>query len=158
MSVDIERARRKDEAIRASFRFELLLAVKHHTRRLFITGFQNSRSAVSISVTIFVMIARPPVSNKDIDDVCCMIKTDKHVTYHEIQASLGIGISQIQSMLHKHLNMKKPCSQWILHNLTEAQKTDRALGAVPCLADALQNQDCANFGSGTASYYVDLID
>ncbi|GBP37957.1 hypothetical protein EVAR_84944_1 [Eumeta japonica] len=53
-----------------------------------------------------------------------MIETDRHVIYHEIRASLGIGVSQAQSILHKHLGMKKLCSRWILHNFTEAQKTD----------------------------------
>ncbi|GBP16974.1 hypothetical protein EVAR_101989_1 [Eumeta japonica] len=44
---------------RASLGFELLLAMKHHARRLFIISFQNSSLDVSISVTNFVMIARP---------------------------------------------------------------------------------------------------
>ncbi|GBP57082.1 hypothetical protein EVAR_36749_1 [Eumeta japonica] len=37
-----------------------------------------------------------------------MIERDKDVTYYEIRASLGIGMSQIQSILYKHLGMKKP--------------------------------------------------
>ncbi|GBP39421.1 hypothetical protein EVAR_95873_1 [Eumeta japonica] len=44
----------------SSLGFELLLALKHHTRRLFISGLQNSRVVVSISVTDFVMVSRPP--------------------------------------------------------------------------------------------------
>ncbi|GBP39869.1 Cyclin-dependent kinase 2-associated protein 1 [Eumeta japonica] len=36
------------------------------------------------------------VSNKNIDTVCIMIEIGRHVTYHEIRASLGIGMSQIQ--------------------------------------------------------------
>ncbi|GBP77876.1 hypothetical protein EVAR_54041_1 [Eumeta japonica] len=53
-----------------------------------------------------------------------MIETDNHVTYHDIRAALVIGMSQIQLILHKHLGMKKLCSWWIAHNLTEAQKRD----------------------------------
>ncbi|GBP59767.1 Mariner Mos1 transposase [Eumeta japonica] len=34
-------------------------------------------------------------------------------------------MSQIQSILHKHLDMCKLCSRWIPHNFTYAQKTDR---------------------------------
>ncbi|GBP55371.1 hypothetical protein EVAR_31891_1 [Eumeta japonica] len=37
---------------------------------------------------------------------------------------LGIDTSQIKLKLHKHLGMKKLCSRWIPHNLTEAQITD----------------------------------
>ncbi|GBP48900.1 hypothetical protein EVAR_98084_1 [Eumeta japonica] len=64
------------------------------------------------------------VNNKNIDAVRRVIKTDRHVNYHEIWASLGLDMSQMQSILHKHLGMKKLCSRWIPHNLTEAQKTD----------------------------------
>ncbi|GBP28425.1 Putative uncharacterized protein FLJ37770 [Eumeta japonica] len=65
------------------------------------------------------------VKNKNKDAVRCMIKTNRHVTYDKVQALLGIGISQRQSILHKHLAMKKLCPWWIPHNLTETQKTGR---------------------------------
>ncbi|GBP26622.1 hypothetical protein EVAR_18259_1 [Eumeta japonica] len=64
------------------------------------------------------------VNNKNINAVRCMNETGRYVTYGEIRASLGIDWSQIQSILQKHLGMKKLCSRWIPHNLTEAQKTD----------------------------------
>ncbi|GBP77329.1 hypothetical protein EVAR_38147_1 [Eumeta japonica] len=41
--------------------FELLLALKHNARRLFIIGLQNSSAVVSVSVTNVVMVARPPL-------------------------------------------------------------------------------------------------
>ncbi|GBP90377.1 hypothetical protein EVAR_67458_1 [Eumeta japonica] len=63
------------------------------------------------------------VNKKSIDAVRYII--ERQVPYHEIRASLGIGMSQIQSIPHKDLGMTKLCSQWISHNLTEAQKTDR---------------------------------
>ncbi|GBP49506.1 hypothetical protein EVAR_45482_1 [Eumeta japonica] len=69
---------------RASLGFELLLAMKQHARRIFIISLQHSNAVVSISVTNFVMVARPPsVDNKDIDAVPLMIETS-HLTYHEI--------------------------------------------------------------------------
>ncbi|GBP36134.1 hypothetical protein EVAR_4278_1 [Eumeta japonica] len=43
------------------------------------------------------------VNNKSIDGVRRMIKIDRHVICDEIQAFLGIDMSQIQSILHKHL-------------------------------------------------------
>ncbi|GBP20577.1 hypothetical protein EVAR_93691_1 [Eumeta japonica] len=58
-------------------------------------------------------------NNKNIDAVRCMTDIDRHVTYHEIRASLDIGMSQIQSILHKHLGTKKLCSRWIPHNLAK---------------------------------------
>ncbi|GBP42010.1 Protein aurora borealis [Eumeta japonica] len=67
------------------------------------------------------------VNNKTIDAVRRIIKTERLVTYHDMQTSLGIGMSQIQSLLHKKMGMKKLCSWWIPHNLTEAQKTDRVM-------------------------------
>ncbi|GBP65653.1 hypothetical protein EVAR_53462_1 [Eumeta japonica] len=76
---------------------------------------ENS-NVVSISVTHFVTVARPPVNDKNIDAVRSMVETDRHVTYHEIRASLRVGMSNIQSILQKHLGMKKLCSQWIPHN------------------------------------------
>ncbi|GBP79700.1 hypothetical protein EVAR_55836_1 [Eumeta japonica] len=65
------------------------------------------------------------VNKENIDAVRTMIKTGRHVTCHEIRESLGISINQIQSILHKQLDIKKLCSPWIPHNLTEAQKTNR---------------------------------
>ncbi|GBP49077.1 hypothetical protein EVAR_81638_1 [Eumeta japonica] len=65
------------------------------------------------------------VNNKNFDIVACVIETDRHVTYHEIRASLGMDTSQIHAILHKHLGTKKLHSRWIPHNSTEAQKTGR---------------------------------
>ncbi|GBP73718.1 hypothetical protein EVAR_103180_1 [Eumeta japonica] len=59
------------------------------------------------------------------DAVLPMIETDIHVTYHEIRAYSNIGMSQIRSILRKHLGAKNLCSRWISHNLTEVRKTDR---------------------------------
>ncbi|GBP31938.1 hypothetical protein EVAR_18477_1 [Eumeta japonica] len=65
------------------------------------------------------------VNNKNIDAVRRMIETNRRVTFHEIRASLGMGMSQIQSIVHKHLAVKKLCSWWTSRGLTKAQKTDR---------------------------------
>ncbi|GBP40904.1 Histone-lysine N-methyltransferase SETMAR [Eumeta japonica] len=65
------------------------------------------------------------VNNKNIDAVRRMIETDNYVTYRGVWASLGMGMNRIQSMLHKHLGMRKLCSRWIPHKLTKAQKMDR---------------------------------
>ena len=53
-----------------------------------------------------------------------MIERDQYITYREIQASLGINMKAIHD-LHDHLSVRKLCSHWIPHNLTEAQKQAR---------------------------------
>ncbi|GBP43560.1 Histone-lysine N-methyltransferase SETMAR [Eumeta japonica] len=83
------------------------------------------RGRVNFSEEFRIGCPSTVVNNKDIDIARYMIETDRHVTYHGIRASLGIGMNQIQSILHKHLSMKKQCSWWIPYNLTEAQKRDR---------------------------------
>ena len=59
---------------------------------------------------------------ENIDVVRELIMQDHHVTYREIEASLGISSTSIHSILHEHLAAKKICSRRILHNLTFAQK------------------------------------
>ena len=54
-----------------------------------------------------------------------MIKEDRRVTYCEIEASCGISKTAIQSILHKHFAVKKICSRWIPHDLTQDQKDAR---------------------------------
>ncbi|GFT62367.1 hypothetical protein NPIL_589351 [Nephila pilipes] len=54
-----------------------------------------------------------------------LIKQDRHVTYREIEASLDISMTSINKILHEHLSVRKICSRWIPHNLTNAQKKAR---------------------------------
>ena len=54
-----------------------------------------------------------------------LIMQDRHVTYREKKAFLGISSTSIHSILHEHLAVKKICSRWILHNLTNAQNKVR---------------------------------
>jgi len=62
---------------------------------------------------------------KNIDAVRELIKQDRHMTYHEIEASLDISMTSIYKILHEYLAVKKICSRWIPHNLTIAQKKAR---------------------------------
>jgi len=61
----------------------------------------------------------------NIDAVHEMIERDRHITYREIQAYLGIDMKAMHTILHDHLSIRKLCSRWIPHNLTEAQKQAR---------------------------------
>ena len=61
----------------------------------------------------------------NVDAVREMIERDQHITYREIQTSLGIDMKAIHTILHDHLSVRKLCSCWIPHNLIEAQKQAR---------------------------------
>lgn len=61
----------------------------------------------------------------NIDAVRNLIMEDRHVTYREIESSLGISSTSVKSILHEHLSVKKICSRWIPHNLKTAQKEAR---------------------------------
>ncbi|GBP36038.1 hypothetical protein EVAR_29168_1 [Eumeta japonica] len=87
------------------------------------TEFKRSR--VNLSDELYDGRPSTAVNNKNNDAVCRMMETDRHVTIHEIRSFLGISMSQIQSILHKHLGMKKLSTWWIPLNLNGAQKTDR---------------------------------
>ena len=51
-----------------------------------------------------------------------LILQDRHVTYREIESTLGISGTSMHSILHEHLIVKKICLRWIPHNLSIAQK------------------------------------
>ena len=55
------------------------------------------------------------VAPENIDAVRDLIMQDRHVTYREIEASLGISSTSIHSILH--LAVKKACSRWIPESL-----------------------------------------
>ena len=62
-----------------------------------------------------------------------MIERDRHITYREIQASLDIDMKAIHTILHDYLSVRKLCSRWIPHNLTEEVKNRLVLnGAKKC--------------------------
>ena len=54
---------------------------------------------------------------KTIDAVLQLISQDRHVTYREIEITLGISGPSKHSILHEHLSFKKIYSRWIPHNL-----------------------------------------
>jgi len=85
--------------------------------------FQRGRS--SLSKTFSGGRPKSAITPENIDAVQKIIEEDRHATYQEIQSSLGIGMSQIQKILHDELWVRKLISRWVPHNLTEAQKATR---------------------------------
>ncbi|KAG7295442.1 hypothetical protein JYU34_021619 [Plutella xylostella] len=87
------------------------------------------------------------VTQDNIDGVRQLIKEDRHVTYEQIRASLSIGMTAIQTILHEELGVKKLVSRWVPHRLTEEQKSAR----VNWCRSALQR---FNGGSSNAVYNI----
>lgn len=67
------------------------------------------------------------VAPENIDAVCELVLQVRHVTYREIDWSLGISINKI---LHQYLAVTTYCSRSIRHNLSQTQK-DGTCRSVP---------------------------
>ena len=65
---------------------------------------------------------RTAVTDEMIDAVRLMIDDDQHVTYQQIEFSLGKNSPAIYSILHDYLKLRKICAQWVKHSLTNNQK------------------------------------
>lgn len=87
------------------------------------------------------------VTQENIDAVRQLIQEDRHVTYEQIRASLSIGMTAIQIILHDELGVRKLVSRWVPHRLTEEQKSAR----VNWCRSALQRFDR---GSSNAVYNI----
>ena len=56
-----------------------------------------------------------------IDAVRQLILQNHHVSYREIETTLGISGTSIHSIFYEHLIVKKICLRWIPHNSSIAQ-------------------------------------
>lgn len=65
------------------------------------------------------------MTQENVDAVRQLIVEDRHVTYREIEASVGISGTTIQKILHEELGVRKLISRWIPHLLSDDQKTAR---------------------------------
>lgn len=54
-----------------------------------------------------------------------LITDDARITTRDIGHILGIGMSTVNTILHKHLGVHKRCARWVPHKLTEDQKGGR---------------------------------
>ena len=72
-----------------------------------------------------------------IDAVRQLILQDRHVTYREIETTLGISGTSIHSILHEHLTVKKICSLWSPHNLSIAHKRLVSIGRKKCFKNTI---------------------
>lgn len=88
------------------------------------------------------------VTEENINAVRLMIEAEKRTTYQQIRASLGIGMSQVQTILHDHLKVRKLCARWIPHDLTEEQKLCRVKWC---------RQMLKKFNSGLSNGVFDIV-
>lgn len=63
--------------------------------------------------------------SENVDRVASLIQSNRNITYREIQEEVKIGSSAVNTILHKHLGVRKLASRWIPHLLSESQKQDR---------------------------------
>ena len=88
------------------------------------------------------------ITQENINAVQKLIEEDRHVTYREIQTSLGIGMSQIQKILHDELWVRKLISRWVPHNLSEEQKAARVTWC---------QKNLERFNGGTSNLVFDIV-
>ena len=70
------------------------------------------------------------VRPENVNAVQKLVMQGYHVTYCEIEETLGISSSSIYKILHEHLAVKKICSRWIPHNLKiKLKKMQESIGA-----------------------------
>ncbi|CAH2009846.1 unnamed protein product [Acanthoscelides obtectus] len=83
------------------------------------------RGRVSLGDDPRVGAPKTAVTQENVDAVRKLIIEDRHVTFHEIEASLKISKTSIQKILDEELGVRKLVSRWIPHLLTEEQKAAR---------------------------------
>ena len=65
------------------------------------------------------------VTPEDIPMVESLIKKDQKMVYAEIQDIMKISVGSLTRILHNSLGVRKRCTCWVPHNLTEEQKQGR---------------------------------
>ncbi|CAH1999396.1 unnamed protein product [Acanthoscelides obtectus] len=86
------------------------------------------RGRVSLSDDSRLGAPKTAVTEENVDVVRKLIIEDRHVTYRDIEASLKISKTSIQTILHEELGVRKLVPRWIPHLLTEEQKVARVNG------------------------------
>ena len=65
------------------------------------------------------------VTPEDVPRVESLIKKDPKMAYGEIQDIMKISSGSLTRILHDSLGVRKNCTRWVPHNLTEEQKQGR---------------------------------
>ncbi|CAK1598303.1 unnamed protein product [Parnassius mnemosyne] len=79
------------------------------------------------------------VTQENVDAVRKLVEEDRHVTYREIQATLDIGMSQIQIILHEQLGVKSCFPDGYRNRSVKSKKRLALLGASELSKDSTQD-------------------
>ncbi|CAF0977466.1 unnamed protein product [Didymodactylos carnosus] len=91
---------------------------------------------------------RTAINEETIDAVKSIIEDDPHSTYEEMEHTLGIGSSAVNSIIHEYLKLHKICTRWVPHQLTDGQKQFR----IQFCRDSLER-----FEGGQSRHVFDII-
>lgn len=88
------------------------------------------------------------------------IREDRRITYRQLEELLNIPISSLHNIVKKHLNVKKLCTLWVPHTLSEHQKQQRVQWAQSMVKkfDNGQSKSVSSIitGDETWIYYYDV--
>jgi [histone H3]-lysine36 N-dimethyltransferase SETMAR len=87
-------------------------------------------------------------SKENVEKLRVILREDPHATYQYIEKSLNIGSAAVFKLLHEELKVRKLCSRWVPHELTEDQMKQR----VSWCQEMLQK-----FASGTSKQLYDVV-
>ena len=58
-------------------------------------------------------------------NIAAVVEQDAQLSVRDIASCTGISEGSVQTILKKHLDLRKVCARWVPHLLTEEQKTQQ---------------------------------
>ncbi|GBP41801.1 hypothetical protein EVAR_26923_1 [Eumeta japonica] len=135
----------------STVKFQIICPKKRRIPNALSTDEQFKRGRVNLRDEFRDGRTSTAVDNKNIDAVRRAIETDRHVTYHEIRASLGMN--QVQS-IYTNIWVRKSCARGGFHTICLAQKTTASL--VQCCAYEIRERG-VKFNMGHSNRIMDLL-
>ena len=80
------------------------------------------------------------VTKANIAAVKIVVKQDARLSVKDITSCTGISEGSVQTILKKHLDLRRVCARWVPHLLTEEQKTQR----LKCARELLKTYNGCN--------------
>ena len=94
-----------------------------HFNAQFLGGFKLLKLGNFLLKMIPVLEGLKPVTKANIAAVKIVVKQDARLSVKDIASCTGISEGSVQTILKKHLDLRKVCTRWVPHLLTEEQKT-----------------------------------
>ena len=98
-------------------------ALKYATVCKWVRCFNDGRESIENDPRV----GRPVsvLTEKNVATVKKLIEKDAHYTVQEIEELSGIHSSSVLKILHERLGLRKICTRWVPHLLTDEQKQSR---------------------------------